>query len=103
MLLVCGFKSFILMDLDSKDFIQVASSCRGLSNIRTLLFKWFQYYPREWCEEILETRVRTYIVDVPEFDGTNANYKNSQDYYNSYITSKYGLLGYEYYDKTEVL
>ena len=104
MLLICNRKSFLLLDLEDKDdFLKTASSCKSLSNVKWLLFKWFKHYPRAVYEGMVCTGLYIYELEVPYFDGTNANYTNEEEYYFDYIVMQYDLFGYERYDKRDVL
>lgn len=104
MLLICNRKSFILIDLEDKnDFLKTASSSKSLSDVKWLLYKWFQHYPDAVYEGIVDTGLYIYELVVPYFDGTNANYTKDEDYYYDYICRTYDLFGYVQYPKTEVL
>lgn len=104
MLLICNRKSFLLVDLeDRNDFLKCASSSKSLDDVKWLLFKWFQHYPEAIVEGIVSTGLYIYELAVPLWDGTNANYTNSEEYYYDYICRIYDLFGFVRYDKTEVI
>lgn len=104
MLLICNRKSFLLIDLENtSDFLKTAGGCKNLNDARWLLFKWFHHYPVAVYEGMIYTGLYVYELEVPLFDGTNANYNNEEEYYFEYIVMQYDLFGYEKYDKMDVL